>query len=62
MSSLKITRNAEVTFTVTDEELIQHVSQLPIDERLVLLKKLAGRDIEHIVQMPLISAIIKKIQ
>lgn len=62
MSSLKITRNAEVTFTVTDEELIQHVSQLPIDERLVLLRKLAGRDIEHFSQMPLIGAIIKKIQ
>jgi hypothetical protein len=62
MSSLKITRNAEVTFSVTDEELVQHVSQLPIDERLVLLRKLAGRDIEHFSQLPLISAIIKKIQ
>ena len=62
MSGLKITRNAEVTFSVTDEELIEHVSQLPIDERLVLLRKLAGRDLEHVFQLPIIGAIVKKLR
>jgi len=62
MSSLKITRNAEVTFSVTDEELVHHVSQLPIDERLVLLRKLAGRDLEQVFQLPIISTIVKKMR
>jgi hypothetical protein len=62
MSGLKITRNAEVTFSVTDEELIEHVSRLPIDERLVLLRKLAGRDLEQVFQLPIIGAIAKKMR
>ncbi len=62
MSGLKITRNAEVTFSVTDEELVEHVGRLPIDERLVLLRKLAGRDLEMIFQLPIISTITKKMR
>jgi hypothetical protein len=62
MSGLKITRNAEVTFSVTDEELIEHVSRLPVDERLVLLRKLAGRDLEQVFQLPIIGAIAKKLR
>jgi len=62
MSGLKITRNAEVTFSVTDEELVEHVSRLPVDERLVLLRKLAGRDMEHVFQLPIIGAIAKKLR
>jgi hypothetical protein len=61
MSGLKITRNAEVTFSVTDEELVDHVSRLPIDERMVLLRKLAGKDLGHIFSLPIIGTIAKKI-
>jgi hypothetical protein len=62
MSGLKIKRkmeDVEVTFSVSDEELVEYVSKKPLDERVVLLRKLAGRDLESVMPLRLIGSILK---
>lgn len=63
MSGLKITRqfeDAEITFRVTEDELVAHISGLPIDERLVLLRKLAGKDLEQMLPLKILGGLLKK--
>jgi hypothetical protein len=62
MSGLKIKRkieDVEVTFSVSDDELVEYVSKKPLDERAVLLRKLAGRDLESVLPLNLIGNILK---
>ena len=49
----------EVTFSVSDDELVEYVSKKPLDERAVLLRKLAGRDLESVLPLNLIGSILK---
>lgn len=63
MSKLKITRRyaeSELTFVVTEDELLTWFSSLPMDERLVLLRKLAGRDLDGLTPSKIIGGLLKK--
>jgi hypothetical protein len=62
MSGLKIKRkieDVEVTFSVSDDELVEYVSKKPLDERAVLLRKLAGKDIDSLLPLGLIGNMLK---
>lgn len=62
MSGLKIKRkleDVEVTFKVSEDELVEHISKMPLDERAVLLRKLAGKDLEAVLPLNLIGSILK---
>jgi hypothetical protein len=63
MSILKITRSfdgADITFKVTEDEIIAHISNMPMDERLVLLRKLAGKDLQQVMPIKLFGELLKK--
>jgi hypothetical protein len=63
MSKLKITRryaDSELTFVVTEDELLTWFSSLPMDERLVLLRKLAGKDLERLTPTKILGGLLKK--
>ena len=62
MSGLRIKRkleDVEVTFKVSEDELVEHISKMPLDERAVLLRKLAGKDLEALLPLNMIGSILK---
>ena len=51
---MKIQRDingVEVKFNLTDDEIVQYISAKPIDERVVLFRKLAKSDLKSFLEV-----------
>jgi len=63
MSGITIIRkfdNVELKVTLTEEELIDHISKMELDERVVLIRKLFEKDVSKSFLLGLLNDLIAK--